>query len=124
MHRRPKPLHRLVSLLTLLSLGLPAACGGSSSEAKSAGGSSDEGGSSDWSGGDAIGSGCSGGTCARCGDAVCLVGYFCIESAAKGPTCSWLPECAAEASCGCVEGILSDGCSCEERDGGVFVTCE
>ena len=124
MHHRLMPVRKLLFLLALTSLGTPGACGGSSPGAKSAGGSSDEAGSGERSGRDGNGSGCSGGTCAKCGTAVCLAGYFCLESAAKGPTCSWLPECPSEASCSCVEGVLGDGCSCEERDGGVFVTCE
>jgi len=124
MHLRLMPLRKLPFVLVLMLLGAPGACGGSSPGAKSAGGSSDEEGAGEWSGRDGSDSGCPGGNCAKCGTAVCLVGYFCLESAAKGPTCSWLPECASEASCSCVEGVLGDGCACEERDGGVFVTCE
>lgn len=64
---------------------------------------------------------CSDGTCFACGDGgICLVGQFCNE--AQG-TCSQVHECAERASCACVEPIVGGACSCEEREGGVYVSC-
>jgi hypothetical protein len=63
---------------------------------------------------------CASGTCTRCGEGVCLAGYYCEESVSA---CSWVPECVQAPSCGCLAKYLS-GCSCEERGGGVYVTCD
>ncbi len=63
---------------------------------------------------------CAGGTCFHCGEeAVCLEGFFCDEGASA---CGWVPECARETSCECLQEKLS-GCTCTERDGGFFVQC-
>ncbi len=62
---------------------------------------------------------CADGSCAPCGDTVCLKGFFCDEAAGA---CSWVPSCAEEPDCGCLEKELS-GCSCAERDGGLYVQC-
>ena len=62
---------------------------------------------------------CTDGTCFRCGDSICPTGYYCDEGS---QACSWLAECADSADCSCVKGAL-DGCRCEERSGGVYVTC-
>jgi hypothetical protein len=63
---------------------------------------------------------CTSGTCTRCGDAVCLTGFYCEESVSA---CGWVPECAESPSCSCL-GKYLDGCSCDERAGGVYVTCD
>lgn len=63
---------------------------------------------------------CASGTCTRCGEGVCLTGYYCEESVSA---CSWVPECVQAPSCGCLAKYLA-GCSCEERGGGVYVTCD
>lgn len=62
---------------------------------------------------------CSGDLCTVCGSAVCPKGFLCEE---ESSSCSWLPECADDYSCGCVENHMA-GCTCEERDDGVFITC-
>jgi len=66
---------------------------------------------------------CEDGSCTPCGDGLCPEGFYCDESAASGPGCGWLPQCAKSPSCGCFEKALGDGCSCSERDGGYAVTC-
>jgi hypothetical protein len=66
---------------------------------------------------------CDDGTCFECGDGMCPSGFYCDESAAGGAACSWLPTCAAQATCKCVRKALGGGCSCEERAGGTFVSC-
>ncbi|HEX2735470.1 MAG TPA: hypothetical protein VHM70_27905 [Polyangiaceae bacterium] len=62
---------------------------------------------------------CEGGGCTHCGDAVCLTGFYCDEGV---QACAWVPDCGKEPSCGCIEKALS-GCSCVERDGGLYVHC-
>ena len=62
---------------------------------------------------------CAAGSCTRCGEAVCLKGFFCDEGAGA---CAWIPSCADATDCGCLEQAL-DGCSCAEREGGLYVTC-
>lgn len=66
---------------------------------------------------------CSDQTCFPCGEGLCPVGFYCDEQAARGPACSWLPECAEAASCACVQGVLGSGCSCDDASGGPRVTC-
>ena len=66
---------------------------------------------------------CSDQTCFPCGEGLCPVGFYCDEQAARGPACSWLPECAEVASCACVQGVLGSGCSCDDASGGPRVTC-
>ncbi len=63
---------------------------------------------------------CADGSCTSCGDNVCLEGFFCDEQA---QACSWLPQCADDFSCSCLKQTLTD-CSCSEREGGVYVSCE
>ena len=101
---------------------LLAGCGGSSSKAKSASDGDDEYGSSEAGGGGSY-SECADGTCFDCGEGICPLGHYCDETSPGGPACGWLPECAQEATCSCVEGVFSD-CSCEERSGGVYLSCE
>ncbi len=62
---------------------------------------------------------CAQGQCTPCGDTVCVAGFFCDE---RAQACSWLPQCAKDPSCDCLQKAL-DGCSCESRDGGLYVTC-
>lgn len=64
-------------------------------------------------------SSCHGDTCTTCGESVCLEGFYCDEVA---QACSWLPQCASDDSCKCIEAALPH-CECKSRDGGTFVTC-
>jgi hypothetical protein len=64
---------------------------------------------------------CDDGTCTPCGQGLCMAGWYCDESAKGGPACGWLPECA-KASCACLSRAFSS-CSCEEKSGGVHLTC-
>lgn len=65
---------------------------------------------------------CADGSCFACGSGLCPAGFYCDESAAGGPGCSWLPECAPKSSCACIDRVLSD-CSCSESNGGPRVSC-
>lgn len=65
---------------------------------------------------------CDDGTCFACGESLCPTGWYCDQSAKGGPACGWLPDCAAKTSCGCVSRVFSS-CSCEEKSGGVHLTC-
>jgi hypothetical protein len=65
---------------------------------------------------------CDDGTCAPCGDGICPSGWYCDEGAKGGPACGWLPECAQKPSCACLTRALS-GCSCEEKQGGLHLSC-
>ncbi len=67
---------------------------------------------------------CDDGTCSSCGDGLCPNGWYCDESAAGGPACGWLPQCAQKASCGCLTGKLGASCKCSEQAGGLHVTCQ
>lgn len=119
----------------LVTLGLSAfvvwgiGCGGGGgsgpAENPSSGSGSGGGDTADGSGGQTGPSGpdCSDGTCALCGDGMCPKGFYCDENGPEGPACQWLPECAEEATCGCVGEALGDACTCEERGAGVFVSC-
>lgn len=62
---------------------------------------------------------CAEGTCTHCGDAVCLNGFYCDEGA---QACGWVPACAKDPSCQCLQQALP-GCSCEAREAGLFVRC-
>jgi hypothetical protein len=64
---------------------------------------------------------CADQSCFRCGDGICPKGFYCDE---KAGACSWLPECAGEASCGCVKQGTGDSCTCEEKSGGVYARCD
>ncbi|MCA9593512.1 MAG: hypothetical protein KC776_09390 [Myxococcales bacterium] len=117
----------------VIALGLfVAACGGGAAggaDAKNGGslaggeGGSGEGGGSENAepAGPTLPS-CDDGTCFQCGEGLCPKGFYCDEKATGGAACSWLPECAADASCGCVTKVLGSDCSCTEKSGGVF--CE
>lgn len=121
------------ALLVLASLG---GCGGATPSSDAADGRGASGGSQsgETAGGEGSGAGgnvaagpagpdCSDGTCIVCGSGICPAGFFCDESASGGAACSWLPDCAAAPSCGCVKNVLGSACACEERGGGVFVSC-
>ena len=66
---------------------------------------------------------CGNGTCQRCGPGICPEGSYCDESAGGGPACSWIPECVDPVACDCLVNVLGSRCTCEERDGGAYVTC-
>jgi hypothetical protein len=108
-----------------LWLGGPlAGCGGSNPEAKT-GGKSTARGSDDQGVDEQTPDGyCLDGTCFDCGQSFCMLGWYCDESMAGGPGCSFVPECGGESECGCVEAAVGSGCSCEERDGGAYVHCK
>jgi hypothetical protein len=65
---------------------------------------------------------CDDGTCAPCGDGICPAGWYCDEGAKGGPACGWLPECAQKPSCACLTRAIA-GCSCEEKQGGLHLSC-
>lgn len=65
---------------------------------------------------------CDDGTCSPCGEGICPSGWYCDEGAKGGPACGWLPECAQKPSCACLTRVLS-GCSCEEKQGGLHLSC-
>jgi hypothetical protein len=66
---------------------------------------------------------CDDGTCTPCGDAHCPIGWYCDESAAGGPACGWLPECAQKPGCACVKRALPS-CACEEKAGAAHLSCK
>jgi hypothetical protein len=68
---------------------------------------------------------CDDGSCFACGDAVCLSGFYCaIGKSGRG--CAWLPSCPGKPTCACIAPTLREepSCSCQEKEGGVFVTCD
>lgn len=68
---------------------------------------------------------CDDGSCFHCGDTVCLPGYYC-ETNGEISGCAWNATCAKDATCGCLQGELRNDprCTCEERGGNAFVSCE
>jgi hypothetical protein len=68
---------------------------------------------------------CDDGSCFMCGDAVCLSGFYCAVGR-SGRGCAWLPSCPGKATCACVGAALKDepSCGCQEKEGGVYVTCD
>ena len=117
------PAKRLRTALLWLSAGavLAVGCGGgASSGAKSADDSDEDYEYSEEGDAPPV---CEDGTCFACGEGLCPTGFYCDESAVGGPACGWLPECARETSCSCVEGVLGTDCSCDERDDGVYIDC-
>ncbi len=70
-----------------------------------------------------VGPDCSDGTCFACGSGLCPTGWYCDEKASAGPSCSWLPECAASSTCQCLTRQLGAACRCEEREGGPHLSC-
>src|SRR4051812_36999535 len=68
---------------------------------------------------------CEDGSCFSCGEAVCLSGFYCSVGR-SGHGCAWVPSCASKVSCSCLAAMLREetSCACEEKEGGVFVTCD
>jgi hypothetical protein len=68
---------------------------------------------------------CDDGSCFSCGEAICLSGFFCSVGK-SGHGCAWLPNCGGRPSCGCITPSLREdpSCSCQEKEGGVYVTCD
>lgn len=124
-----------VPLVLVFALAQPGCGSSSASNAKSADDANTEGedsstssdGSSNYDGESSSGpSGpdCSDGTCFVCGEGLCPQGFYCDAGAGGGPACSWLPECADTATCGCIEKVLGSGCSCDDSGDGPHVTCD
>jgi hypothetical protein len=117
------PVHKpsLLTLVALVSCGGPASTGPS---ARSAGEDpADTTASTDPSGPRLPN--CEDGSCFACGDTVCLKGYYC-ETLGNVSGCAWNAPCANKASCNCLTSQPShdSSCSCEERDGHAFVSCQ
>jgi hypothetical protein len=68
---------------------------------------------------------CDDGSCFACGEAICLSGFFCSVGK-SGHGCAWLPNCGGRPNCGCIAPSLREdpSCSCQEKEGGVYVTCD
>ena len=68
---------------------------------------------------------CDDGSCFACGEAVCLSGFYCSVGRA-GHGCAWLPSCSGKPTCGCIVAAMRDepSCTCEEKEGGIFVACD
>ena len=68
---------------------------------------------------------CDDGSCFSCGEAICFSGFFCSVGK-SGHGCAWLPSCGGRPSCGCIAPSLREdpSCSCQEKEGGVYVTCD
>jgi hypothetical protein len=68
---------------------------------------------------------CDDGSCFACGEAVCLSGFYCAVGRA-GHGCAWSPSCSGKPSCGCLAAAIRDepSCSCEEKQGGIFLVCD
>jgi len=124
--RRLAPVPWLASLLLLGGAG----CGGAASEQPPLGAPASA--AADSSEDEELTSGatqrepesrCSDGSCFECGSGLCPAGFYCDEDAVGGAACSWLPSCPQEPSCACVTRALGAGCRCEERAGGLHVSC-
>jgi hypothetical protein len=68
---------------------------------------------------------CDDGSCFKCGDAVCLIGFYCSVGK-SGRGCAWLPTCAGKPTCACIASSLrtEPNCACQEKEGGVYVVCD
>ncbi|HMI85571.1 MAG TPA: hypothetical protein VK550_15850 [Polyangiaceae bacterium] len=68
---------------------------------------------------------CEDGSCFACGEAICFSGFFCSVGK-SGHGCAWLPTCGGRPSCGCLAPSLREdpSCSCQEKEGGIYVTCD
>jgi hypothetical protein len=68
---------------------------------------------------------CDDGSCFKCGDAVCLSGFYCSVGR-SGRGCAWLPACAGKPTCACIASSLRSepNCGCQEKEGGVYVVCD
>jgi hypothetical protein len=119
-----------VKIGALLSVLLVAACGGATSpaprkpapETATAKASAPEPSSREDERG---GVQCDDGSCFACGEAICLSGFFCSVGKA-GHGCAWMPNCSGRPNCGCIAPALREdpSCSCQEKEGGVYVTCD
>ena len=120
-------MHRLVHKPLLLALVALVSCGGPASSgpnARSAGDDPADTSASTDPSGPRLPS-CEDGSCFACGDTVCLKGYYC-ERLGNVSGCAWNAPCANKASCSCLTSQPShdSSCSCEERDGNAFVSCQ
>ena len=132
MNTRVRDLVAMTSVGCAVGLGCgggapePASARSSDTEAEGpASGSPDEGSPSASDPGEAAvakRAACDDGSCTPCGDSQCPSGWYCDESAKGGPACGWLPECANKLSCGCL-GKTFSSCQCEEKSGGVHLSC-
>jgi hypothetical protein len=68
---------------------------------------------------------CEDGSCFACGEAVCLSGFFCSVGR-SGRGCAWVPSCPGKATCACLGQALREepSCSCQEKEGAVYVVCD
>jgi hypothetical protein len=68
---------------------------------------------------------CEDGSCFSCGEAACLIGFYCAVNP-RGHGCAWTPSCATKVTCACLAPSLGEtpGCQCEEKNGGVYVSCD
>jgi hypothetical protein len=68
---------------------------------------------------------CEDGSCFSCGETACLNGFYCAVTP-RGRGCAWTPSCASRVTCDCLAATLreSPGCVCEEKAGGVYVSCD
>jgi hypothetical protein len=124
----------LTSIALACALAIGPACGGGGAggapakSGKAAGAPSVGSEGEDGPGGDDGATGsvsrCADGTCFECGSGLCPKGFYCDEKAPGGPACGWLPECAAVATCACVEQVLGADCSCTEKGVGPSVSCQ
>ncbi len=122
--RRGSPYLWVAALAGSVCLSSLEACGGGTPSAKTGDKARGSDGS-DYEGDETVpDSYCLDGTCFDCGESFCMLGWYCDESMDGGPGCSFVPECGSESNCGCVESALTSACSCEERNGGVYVSCE
>jgi hypothetical protein len=67
---------------------------------------------------------CSDGTCFPCGAGICPKGAYCDSSAASGPACAWLAECAEQPTCKCIAKTLGAKCDCNDSGAGPLVSCQ
>lgn len=68
---------------------------------------------------------CDDGSCFACGEAICFSGFFCSVGK-TGHGCAWLPNCGSRPTCGCITPSLREEptCTCQEKEGGIYVTCD
>jgi hypothetical protein len=68
---------------------------------------------------------CEDGSCFACGEAVCLSGFYCAVGK-TGHGCAWVPSCSGKPTCACLAAAMREepSCSCEEKEGGIFVVCD
>lgn len=116
---------RILRMALTVALLLAPACGGSAPASKAAEPPTSRTTTIDESSDEtsaAAGPDCGDGSCFKCGQAFCLPGFYCDESAAVA-NCQWLSKCGKAAACSCIQQTLGAGCTCSERNGGLFVKC-